>query len=153
MRVALLVALLVIACGDDHQTTRDAGGDDDAEIDADPNVRGTVTVRIVDKNGAALDGLYVAFVDTDGTVTELMTDVAGMAQADVYPNATVTAVRARGMSYSLATVQALSPGDVITLISASPNVSSSEDAFSQSVVPTTSHWWSVMPPWRGSPCG
>lgn len=107
-------------------------------IDADPNVRGTVTVRIVDKNGAALDGMYVVFIDRDATVTERMTDVAGMAQADVYPDATVTAVRARGMSYALATVQGLTPGDVITLISASPNVSSSEDAFSQRVVPMPS---------------
>jgi hypothetical protein len=140
VKLALLIAL-VVACGDDHQGTRDGGdggGGDDAEIDADPNVRGPVTVRIVDKNGAALDGMYVVFVDTDATVTERMTDVAGMAQADVYPNASLTAVRNRGMSYSLATVQALNPGDVITLISASPNVSSSEDAFSQRVVPAPS---------------
>jgi hypothetical protein len=139
--VALGIALLV-ACGDDHQVMRDGGdgggSSDDADIDADPNVRGTVTVRIVDKNGAVLDGMYVVFVDTDGTITERMTDVAGMAQADVYPNATVTAVRARGMSFALATVQALNPGDVITLVGASPNVSSSEDAFSQRVVPPPS---------------
>jgi hypothetical protein len=138
----VLVALCFAcgACGDDGHGTHDGGGsgDGDAMIDADPNVRGTVTVRIVDKNGAALDGMYVVFVDTDATVTERMTDVAGMAQADVYPNATVTAVRARGMSYALATVQALNPGDTITLISASPNVSSSEDSFSQRLVPLPS---------------
>lgn len=133
---------LVAACGNGPSTATDAGdgggGGDDAMIDADPNVRGTVTVRIVDKNGAALTGMYVVFIDTDATVSERMTDVAGMAQADVYPNATVTAVRARGMSYALATVTALNPGDVITLISASPNVSSSEDAFSQLSVPIAS---------------
>jgi hypothetical protein len=128
---------LVVACGDDHQGTRD-GGDgrgDDAEIDADPNVRGTVTVRLVDKNNAPLAGMYVVFIDTDGTVTERMTDAAGTAQADVYPNASVTAVRVRGMSYSLATVQALVPADTVTLISASPDVTSSEDPFSARVVP------------------
>lgn len=141
MRIfALLVAIgfACAACGDDGQGSRDGGGNGDAMIDADPNVRGTVTVRIIDKNGAALDGMYVVFVDTDATVTERMTDVAGMAQAEVYPNATVTAVRARGMSYALATVQALNPGDTITLISASPAVSSSEDAFSQRLVPLPS---------------
>jgi hypothetical protein len=98
-------------------------------------VRGTVTVRIVDKASAPLAGMYVVFIDTDGTVTERMTDAAGLAQADVYPSATVTAVRARGMSYSLATVQALVPGDLVTLISAAPDVTSSEDPFSSRIVP------------------
>ncbi|HEX5059276.1 MAG TPA: hypothetical protein VFV99_07950, partial [Kofleriaceae bacterium] len=144
MRYVALVAALVAfgACGDDAQTRRDGGGDDDgggsdtdAMIDADPNVRGTVTVHIVDKNGSALAGMYVVFIDTDATVTERMTDAGGMAQADVYPNASVTAVRARSTSYSIATVQALNPGDVITLVSASPTVSSSEDPFSVRVVP------------------
>jgi len=122
---------------------RDAGGggddgngsDADAMIDADPNVRGTVTVHIVDKNGSAIAGMYVVFIDTDATVTERMTDAGGMAQADVYPNASVTAVRTRNMAYAIATVQALNPGDVITLVSASPTVSSSEDPFSVRVVP------------------
>jgi hypothetical protein len=135
-----LLAALLVACGNDGEAMRDAGDGDssvmvDADIDADPNVRGTVTVRIVDKNDAPIAGMYVVFIDTDSTVTERMTDSAGMAQADVYPNATVTAVRQRSLSYSIATVQALNPGDVITLISASPNVSSSEDPFSQRVVP------------------
>jgi hypothetical protein len=141
VRIALLAALL-IACGDDAADTHDAshgdgsGGDAaDAMIDADPNVRGTVTVHVVDKNSAPLAGMYVVFIDTDATVTERMTDAAGAAQADVYPNASVTAIRVRGMSYSLATVLALNPGDVITLISASPAVTSSEDPFSQRVVP------------------
>ena len=139
MRIALIAALLV-ACGNDSGTRIDSGGGDgdggtDTMIDADPNVRGTVTVRIVDKNGAPLAGMYVVFIDTDTTVTERTTDAAGMAVADVYPNASVTAVRPRGMSYALATVQALNPGDTITLISAASNVTSSEDPFSQRVVP------------------
>jgi hypothetical protein len=143
VRIALLAALLV-ACGSEHPGSHDAGrgdagGDDsdanDAPIDADPNVRGTVTVHLVDKNGAALAGMYVVFIDRDATVTERMTDAAGMAQADVYPNASVTAIRVRGMSYSLATVQALVPGDAITLVSAASDVSSSEDPFSSRIVP------------------
>lgn len=143
MRFALLAALLV-ACGNDGEAMRDAGDGDgdgdgntavDADIDADPNVRGTVTVKIVDKNDAPIAGMYVVFIDTDSTVTERMTDSAGMAQAEVYPNATVTAVRQRSTSYAIVTVRALNPGDAITLISASPNVSSSEDPFSQRVVP------------------
>jgi len=150
--LALVAALVIVsgacaACGDDAQTRRDAGGggddgrgddgggDADAMIDADPNVRGTVTVRIVDKNGTPLAGRYVVFIDTDATMTELMTDAAGMAQADVYPNASVTAVRARGMSYAIVTVQALNPGDVITLVSAASTVTASEDPFSQRIVP------------------
>ncbi|HEY5927989.1 MAG TPA: hypothetical protein VIV11_40160 [Kofleriaceae bacterium] len=142
MRIALAVALLV-ACGDDGHTTGDGGPgdggmDDDAMIDADPNMRGTVTVRVVDKNGFPIGAMYVVFIDTDSTVTERMTDAAGLAVADVYPNASVTAIRNRGMSYAIATVQALNPGDVITLISASPTVSSSEDPFSQRVVPMPS---------------
>lgn len=139
-----LLAALIVACGacGDSQSGLDGsvgdGGIDDGMIDADPNVRGTVTVRIVDKNGAGLPGMYVVFVDRDATVTERMTDATGVAQADVYPNASVTAVRARGMSYALATVQALVPGDDITLISAASTVSSSEDPFSQRVVPLPS---------------
>jgi hypothetical protein len=139
VRIALFAALL-IACGNDSSGRQDGGpGDDggemDSMIDADPNVRGTVTVRIVDKNGVALPGMYVVFIDTDATVTELTTDTAGMAIADVYPNASVTAIRTRGMSYSITTVQALNPGDMITLISAASNISSSEDPFSNRVVP------------------
>src|SRR5688572_4469722 len=107
-------------------------------IDADPNVRGTVTVRIVDKNTTPIAGMYVVFIDTDATVTPLMTDAAGTVQLDVYPNASVTAVRARGMTYSVTTVQALVPGDVVTLITAAGTVPVSEDAFAQRSVPVAS---------------
>jgi hypothetical protein len=139
-----LVAALLAACGNNPAGDSDGGGDDgggdgdagvDVMIDADPTVRGTVTVKIVDKNGVALSGMYVVFIDTDATVTERMTDAAGNAQADVYPNASVTAIRNRGMSYAIVTVQALNPGDSITLVSAASNVTSSEDPFSQRVVP------------------
>ena len=132
MRLALWAALLV-ACGDSHPGGADAGGD--ALVDADPDVRGPVSVRIVDKNDAPLAGFYVVFIDRDGTVTEATTDTTGMAQADVLAGASVTAVRARGASYALATVLALVPGDAVTLISAAADVSSSEDPFSGRVVP------------------
>jgi hypothetical protein len=140
----LLVCGACSACGGSHGTVDGGdgggGGDDggDAMIDADPNVRGTVTLHVIDKNGAPLGGFYVVWLDTDSTVTEGMTDASGMAQASVYPNASVTVIRARGMSYALVTLRALNPGDVITLYSASPTVSSSEDAFSNRVVPMPS---------------
>jgi len=115
VRLALFCALLV-ACGDDGNTMRDGGdgggSDGDSMIDADPNVRGTVTVKIVDKNGSALQGFYVVFIDTDATVTERMTDAAGVVSADVYPNASVTAIRTRGMSYALVTVHRAGNVDV-----------------------------------------
>jgi hypothetical protein len=133
------------ACGGSHGTVDGGdggggGGDDagDAMIDADPNVRGTVTLHVIDKNGAPLGGFYVVWLDTDSTVTESMTDASGMAQASVYPNASVTVIRARGMSYALVTLRALNPGDAITLDSAAMTVSSSEDAFSNRVVPMPS---------------
>jgi hypothetical protein len=137
VRTALFAALLV-ACTSSDSTMLGTDGDGitaDGTVDADVNGRGTVTVRIVDKNAAPLSGMYVAFSDTDGTVTERTTDAAGNAQADVYLGASVTAVRVRGASYALATVQALAPGDVITLISAASAVNSSEDPFSSRVVP------------------
>jgi hypothetical protein len=140
VRLALVAALLV-ACGDSH-VVADAGGDggggDGAMADADPNVRGAVTVHVVDKNDAPLAGMYVVFIDRDGTLAETITDAAGTAQADVYPSASVTVVRTRGMSYALATVLELVPGDDITLISAGPDVPSSEDPFSSRLVPLPS---------------
>jgi hypothetical protein len=139
-----LVAVLLLACGSPNSGDSDGGDDDgggdgdagvDVMIDADPSVRGTVSVKLVDKSAAPLAGMYVVFIDTDATVTERMTDAAGMAQADVYPNATVTAIRNRGMSYSVVTVTALNPGDAITLVTAPSTVTSSEDPFSNRVVP------------------
>jgi hypothetical protein len=136
--LAALAICLVAACGDDNGATGDAGSD--ADIDADPNVRGPVTVTVVDKNDRPLAGLHVVFIDTDATVTDLVTDAAGSAMASVYPGASVTALRARdtGQGYSLTSVLQLVPNDSITLISASGAVSSSEDPFSQRVVPLPS---------------
>ena len=143
VRALALLAALTAGCDGcgDSAGSADARGDgasSDAVLDADPNVRGTVTIRIVDKNDAPLAGFYVVFVDTDGTLTETTTDAAGAAAASVYPNASVTAIRTRGAAYALTTVQALVPGDTITLISAASDVSSSEDPFSQRVVPLPS---------------
>jgi hypothetical protein len=141
----VLLVLALGACGDDHQTTRDSGpgdgdGDTDAEIDADPNVRGTVSVRLIDRAGAPLAGLHAVFIDTDGTVTDRVSDASGMASAEVFPGASVTAVRERDtlMAYSLTTVQALVPGDTITLITAPAPASSVDDPFTQRVVPLPS---------------
>ncbi|HSD86107.1 MAG TPA: hypothetical protein VLB44_01285, partial [Kofleriaceae bacterium] len=150
MRI-LLVAVLIAACGKPHSGTPDASGsgspdasagsdasvDSGPDVDADPNVRGTVVVHVVDKNGAPLAGMHVVFIDTDQTVTHITTDAAGAAQASVYPNANVTVVRERsgGAAYSLTTVEALNPGDDIKLISADGAVSSAEDPFSQRTIP------------------
>lgn len=147
MRTLALAICFVAACGDDHGSGRRDAGDDgggsgatDADIDADPNVRGPVTVRIVDKNDRPLAGLHVVFIDTDATLTDLVTDAAGMAVGSVYPGASVTALRARdtGQGYSLTTVLELVPNDSITLISAAGAVSSAEDPFSQRIVPLPS---------------
>jgi hypothetical protein len=141
VRRLVLAICLVAARGDDGGNTRDAGDDaTDADIDADPNVRGPVTVRVVDKNDLPLADMHVVFIDTDATVTDVVTDAAGMAMGSVFPGANVTALRARdtGQGYSLTTVLQLVPGDSITLISASGAVSSSEDPFTQRIVPLPS---------------
>jgi hypothetical protein len=136
VRTLVLAICLVAACGDDSGTPGDANGD----IDADPNVRGPVTVTVVDKNDRPLAGLHVVFVDTDTTVTDVVTDAAGVATGSVFPGASATALRARdtGQGYSLTTVLQLVPNDSVTLISASGAVSSSEDPFTQRIVPLPS---------------
>lgn len=128
---SLAVVALLIACGDDAAVTNDA------DIDADPNVRGTVTVHVVDKNDLPIAGMDVVFLDTDATQTRSTTDASGAARASVYPNASVTVLRAdsSAQGYSLTTVQALSPGDDIKLVSAPSTASPGEDAFSQRQIP------------------
>lgn len=142
MRALALLALLA-ACGN-GSGARDAGDDDGvdapvgdggADVDA-PMVRGAVTVRVVDPSGNGIPDLHVIFIDTDATVTHVMTDAAGSTQADVFPGAHVTAVRARDTNnaFALTTVRSLIPGDVVTLVSAPGSVSSVEDPFTQRTV-------------------
>src|SRR5689334_18804528 len=78
----------------------------DGAPDADPNVRGTVTVHLVDRNDAALPGMHVVFIDTDMTVTDVVSDASGNASASVFPGANATAIRAHtaAATYSLTTV-------------------------------------------------
>ncbi|HTL38172.1 MAG TPA: hypothetical protein VL326_33815 [Kofleriaceae bacterium] len=137
----LVAALLLLAgcggCGDD--AARTDGGDDgdgsvDGDIDADPNVRGTVTVHVVDKLGIAVPGIDVVFNDTDATLTQAVTDATGIVQASVFPNASVTALRQGNNSYSLTTLLALNPGDDITLVTAWEAASAAEDPFSVRVL-------------------
>lgn len=122
---------LLAACGDD------GAAPNDGDVDADPNVRGMVTLHVVDKNDLPISGMDVLFIDTDATQTRLSTDAAGAAQASVFPNASVTVVRADSsmQGYSLTTVQSLNPGDDITLISAPSAASPGEDTFSQREIP------------------
>lgn len=127
MRYALLLAL--VGCGSKPA--------DDADADGGPDSRGTVTVHLVDKLGAPIPDMRVLFVDTDATLTDVMTDASGTAQATVNENATVTAMRVSdsGCAYSLTTLTALVPGDDMTLISAPSTSSNADDAFTQRVIP------------------
>ena len=117
----------------------------DTMADADPNVRGPVSVRIVDRTGDPLPGMRVVFIDTDNTLTDLVSDATGTASADVYPNASVTAIRERagGIAYQLTTLLALNPGDNITLIAAPGVVTSADDTFTQGVVPLPAEYVSL----------
>jgi hypothetical protein len=126
----LAVVALLAACGDDAATV-------DGDVDANPNVRGTVTVHVIDKNDAPISGMDVVFVDTDATVTRASTDATGATQASLFPNASVTVVRADSsmQGYSLTTVLSLNPGDDITLVSAPSAASPGEDAFNQREIP------------------
>ncbi|HUS33031.1 MAG TPA: hypothetical protein VMZ53_31230 [Kofleriaceae bacterium] len=138
----LVAALLLVAgcggCGDDALTPD--GGDDAIDVDADPNVRGMVTVHVVDKLDGPVSGIDVVFIDTDATVTQAVTDASGTVQASVFPNASVTAIRERtgGNSYSMTTLLALNPGDDIELVTAWEAASSGEDPFSVRVLPLPS---------------
>ncbi len=122
----------------DGDGDRDVDAPVDAPVDADPNVRGIVSVHIVDRNGAAVPGMHVVFIDTDATVSDQVADAAGMTSANVFPNASVTAIREVASvpaAYQLTTVLALNPGDTITLIAAPGTVASTEDTFTQGIVP------------------
>lgn len=145
MRVLPLLVAFGAACGNDANVGKDGGnGDGDAGVDvmadADPNVRGTVTVRLVDRNDLPIAGLHVVFVDTDGAVTDALSDSAGVAVGSVFPGASVTAVRPHvsGDSYGITTVLELNPDDDITLISAAPEVIDTYDPFALRVVPLPS---------------
>jgi hypothetical protein len=132
VRLIALVALLA-ACGGSSAGGSDGGAGDDGPRDPDtgPATRGTVTVHLVDRNDAPLAGLHVVFDDTDATVTDVTTDSAGVAAADVFAGASLTALRARdtGDAYSLTTVLAVQPGDDITLVGAPPTSLGADDPF------------------------
>jgi hypothetical protein len=108
-----------MAGGDGGPGGGDGMGSADAMPDA-PAVRGAVTVHVVDKSGAPLSGKPVIFIDTDATTTSLTTDAAGMAEASVFPGASVTVVHVIVLSpppniTTLTTLTAIEPGDDITL--------------------------------------
>lgn len=123
MRLALVLA--IAACGSSHATGGDGGTGSDGSQAVDalpdaPHVRGTVTVHVVDTTGAPRSGKHAVFIDTDATTTDVVTDAAGMAQASVFPGASVTVVHVIVLSpppniTTLTTVTAIEPGDVITL--------------------------------------
>jgi hypothetical protein len=144
VRFIVAAILFVAGCGGcdgdpgtiDGDGTGDGDGMVDADIDADPNVRGMVTVHLVDKLGNSVPGIDVIFIDTDATQTRAVTDATGTVQASVYPNASVTAVHEHtgANSYSLTTLLALDPGDDITLVTSWENAQITEDPFSVRVM-------------------
>ena len=137
MKYLAIVALLA-GCDDCGSTSPDARGD--VDIDADPNVPGTVTVHVVDKNDVPISEMDVVFIDPERFTQRLVTDATGTAKADVLPSSTVTVIRADSsmQGYSLTTVQGLNPGDDITLVSAPSAASPGEDTFSQREIPLAS---------------
>jgi hypothetical protein len=118
----------------------DGGVTPDGMVDGMSDSRGPVTIRVVDKNTAALADIHVVFIDTDGTTTTVLTDAAGQAIGNVRAGASATAIRQRdgGDAYSLTTILALAHDDVVTLITAAGEVSSLQDPFTQRVVPLPS---------------
>lgn len=121
MRAPWLLSLaLVTACGKVSHRAADASpGAPDSGPDA--SLRGTVTVLALSPSGDGSPAAVVpvVFTDPDGTmVAEVMTDAQGMAQADVLPGATVTAVFSNtggGSGALLGTVMAVNPGDHIQI--------------------------------------
>ncbi len=162
MRTLALVAALA-ACGSSHGTgggdANGGGGDGKGsgfDGDIDLPTRGNVTAHLVDKTGAAQAGVHVVFIDTDSTVTEMLTDGSGDAVASVFAGASVTALHVTAASVNcLTTVTEVAPGDLITL---------DVDAFEKLVVPldtTSAGTFTVaFPAYSGanhyviySPCG
>jgi hypothetical protein len=112
-------------------------GVDASAADADANLVGDVVVHAVDKTGAAVSGLHVVFIDSDGTVIDQVTNAQGTAQANVHAGASATVIRERNTlgAYSMTTVQALLPGDDITIDTAPGSAAATDDAMSNRVVP------------------
>ena len=117
----LLPLVLVAACGKVSHRAADASpGAPDSGPDA--SLRGTVTVIALSPSGDGSPAAVVpvVFTDPDGTmVAEVTTDAQGVAQADVLPGATVTAVFASsgggGTGALLGTVMAVNPGNHIQI--------------------------------------
>jgi hypothetical protein len=131
------------ACGSHHEETIDAPdgsvafrridapiGQQSIPADAAPDAaqvaahdaapgQGVVHVQVTNASSTAascMSTLHVAFDDVDGTITDVVADGSGNAQASVFPGASVTAVCARTTGdYSMATVLDVAPGDAIVL--------------------------------------
>jgi hypothetical protein len=138
----LAIVCALSACGSHSGVSGDANGDGgggsdgggsnniDAAIDA-PNVKGTVHVQVTNaatalcSTGGGVANVYVLFMDTDGTVTQVTTDTSGNAQGDVFPGGSVTAMCHRALgacapvgsncSYTMVTVLDVEPGDNLVL--------------------------------------
>jgi hypothetical protein len=134
--VRVLALVVLVACGGGHHgpagDADDQGGDvgstADAPIDV-PFVRGTVHVQVTNASSTAAGcdpaQVHVVFDDVDTTITDVVADSGGEAQADVFPGASVTAVCRRATCMpvpsgatvcdTMVTVQDVEPGDMIVL--------------------------------------
>lgn len=119
---ALCLTIAVSACGKKTSLTDaprgDGNGADSAnQIDAD--VKGIVTVLVLDNggNGTPVVGQTVVFVEPNGTVeAEVPTDANGRAMGKVLPGASVTTVYVVDATDSaIKTVLGVKPGDTITI--------------------------------------
>ncbi|NVB82664.1 MAG: hypothetical protein HOV81_30080 [Kofleriaceae bacterium] len=130
-----VTVLCAFAIGCDSPSATE--GADASPADADANLVGNVVVHAVDKTGAAVPGLHVVFIDSDGTTIDQVTNAQGTAQASVHPGASATVIRERNTlgAYSMTTVQALVPGDDITIDTAPGSAAATDDAMSNRVVP------------------
>ncbi len=122
--IAIGLSLLAFAgsCGK-KSSLADASSTDGNSTDATPtfdaDLHGPVTVTVLslEGTGAPVSGAPIAFIEPDGSLAaEVLTDVQGKAQANVLPGASVTAVYAMPPTDAfLETVQAVKPGDDITI--------------------------------------
>ncbi len=113
-RLGLAPLAFVVACGGTHTSNPDGPG-----IDAPPDAaeRGIVTIHVRDGTGTLpLAPSPVVFVDTDGTMTTVMTDAGGTVTGNVFAGANATAIYTESdTEFQLQTVFGIAPGDDITL--------------------------------------
>ncbi len=114
-RLGLAPLALLVACGNNHNSNPDSPIGIDAAPDAAE--RGIVTIHVRDGTGTLpLAPSPVVFVDTDGTMTTVMTDESGTVTGNVFAGANATSIYTESPTeFQLQTVFGIAPGDDITL--------------------------------------